>query len=232
MIPLIVIKAFRVTKAHFSERDDLEALTHGYVASTPVLPCTLSITWDAGECDGRLIPSHIPAVMATCSNLLCIFYTVGMGSVGNSRVYKLAYWHSGGGETAAGSLPACALPASGGPACRPAACAPHAGQGGRGCGMDLGASPLPRSPRLAPAAWQGALALRCTAFLQAIGPARPPPRVAPHGAPALCPTFVAMSYDGLIRAHSGRRPAVRQNTAPYPAPGRPVRARFSEGDPT
>lgn len=53
-----------------------------------------------------------------------------------------------------------------------------------------------------------------------------------EGAPALCPTFVAMSYDGLIRAHSGRRPAVRQNTAPYPAPGRPASDRHCGGDPT
>ena len=106
-----------------------------------------------------------------------------------------------------------------------------------------------------PASRPTALALHCTASLQAIGPARPPPRVArartrtvrtsrraigparppprvaPHEAPTLRPAFVALPPDGLIRAHSGRRSAMRQKTAPHhSAPARPAPAGARGGD--
>lgn len=70
----------------------------------PVLPCRLPVTWNAGECDGRLVASLIPSVMTVCSSLLCMLYTVGEGFVVDLWVDKPACRHNSGGEAATGCL--------------------------------------------------------------------------------------------------------------------------------
>lgn len=72
--------------------------------------------------------------------------------------------------------------------------------------------------------------LYVTASLHAIGPAPPPPSAVPCGAPALRPTFVVMPPGGLIHTRSARQPAMKQDTAPRPALGRPAPAGAHGGD--